>query len=300
MTAIGAVVRNTTLGMFVLLASYHTSSAQGQNDCPAGSADPAAGEVRSVMVRNGSNIHTYYYAVSGGRAIFEGDIVLGSADELDRESKQGPLSVESPGEGRALVSRPVLTGAARWTGATIPYQIEVDTPNIGDVRRAIALWMEKTGVKFVERTQQNAASYKNFVSFQRGTDPNACYSQTLGMLGGQQYVQLVEGCAFGQILHEIGHVIGLNHEQNRSDRDKFVNVLFRNITPRFVYAFVQQPAWEADLGAYDLDSIMHYEPMAFSCNGQPTIVSKSGTPVGQRTHLSAGDIAAVKKIFNLP
>jgi len=37
------------------------------------------------------------------------------------------------------------------------------------------------------------------------------------------------GCGFGQVVHEIGHIIGLSHGQNRPDRDRFVDVFSGNI-----------------------------------------------------------------------
>jgi hypothetical protein len=53
-----------------------------------------------------------------------------------------------------------------------------------------------------------------------------------------------------------------------------------------------------DLGTYDYGSIMHYPKDAFSQNGGDTIVPKQeGVQIGQRTGLSAGDIAAVKNLY---
>lgn len=46
------------------------------------------------------------------------------------------------------------------------------------------------------------------------------------------------GCDdIGVILHEMMHVVGFNHEQNRWDRNKYIKVLFNNIKEEFRFAF---------------------------------------------------------------
>lgn len=52
----------------------------------------------------------------------------------------------------------------------------------------------------------------------------------VGKNGGRQTVSLGGGCAHHSvILHELGHVVGFWHEQNRPDRDKFVRIIKENI-----------------------------------------------------------------------
>jgi hypothetical protein len=101
----------------------------------------------------------------------------------------------------------------------------------------------------------------------------------------------------------MGHVLGLGHEQNRSDRDKYVKINVGNIPEQYESQFLKYEADYMDKGSYDFDSIMHYQVNAFACDpAKPTIVPKVALPlgvktVGQRDHLSNGDIAAMKDIY---
>lgn len=73
------------------------------------------------------------------------------------------------------------------------------------------------------------------------------------------------------VIHELGHALGLNHEQSRLDRDRHVRVLWRNIAlggrPQFWRGLDNPHGVE-----YDLTSIMHYHPQV---SFKPTPVTES-------------------------
>ncbi|KAK2854270.1 hypothetical protein Q5P01_006931 [Channa striata] len=87
--------------------------------------------------------------------------------------------------------------------------------------------------------------------------------------GTEKWLRLPE-----HVQHEVMHALGFHHEQVRSDRDSYVNILTQNIQPGMESNF--KKVQTNNLGTpYDFNSVMHYPNYAFSKNGLPTITAKS-------------------------
>ncbi len=225
------------------------------------------------------------YGAVNGEAVFEGDIVLGSVAEMETIKEQ----VENPQPDVEFAT--VVKAQFRWPNGVIPFRIDPSLPNQQRVTDAIAHWQANTNVRFRLRTNES-----DFVTFR----PAGGCSANVGKRGGEQFVNLGSGCTTGNTIHEIGHSAGLWHEQSRRDRNDFVTINFPNIQPDMVFNFDQHITDGDDVGGYDYGSIMHYPRNAFAINPNiDTITPKPNPniPIGQRTGLSAGDIAAINAIY---
>jgi hypothetical protein len=252
---------------------------QGAGDGPG--EFRSGNEVRTALIPgNTFRAKAVQYAVVDGLAMFEGDIILGTVEEVERTSDALRAQVSG-----ALPESVVITGAQfRWPNCTVPFTIDAALPNQARVTDAIAHWQANTGFRFVARTSE-----ADFVTFR----PSTGCSSMVGKRGGQQFVNLGPSCTTGNTIHEIGHAIGFWHEQSREDRDAFVTIHWDKIQSGTEHNFNQHIADGDDVGAYDYGSIMHYPRNAFSVDGSDTItpVDPAAT-IGQRTALSAGDIAS--------
>ncbi|XP_014867166.1 PREDICTED: low choriolytic enzyme-like [Poecilia mexicana] len=149
-----------------------------------------------------------------------------------------------------------------------------------------------TCIRFVPKR----SCHRDFIRFFSG---DGCWSY-IGRQGKEQRVSLQKnGCLYrSTVQHEVLHALGFNHEQVRSDRDKYVWILFQNIKKGERHNFDKKQT--NNLGTpYDFTSVMEYSNKAFSKNGKPTIVAKCNPNLkfGHAQQMSANDIARVNKLY---
>ncbi|PKH53095.1 peptidase M12 [Tenacibaculum sp. Bg11-29] len=283
---------------YALLISLSLFTACNENENSENLTNQTAPSLKTELAfpgQSGEIKKGFYQGVPVTYEVIEGQYVMGGDVILPKEHVYDSLDglVLEPGQKPNAKKRSAGATTNRWPNSTVYYTIG-SAPNKSYVRNAIAHWQSKTNLKFVKRTNQ-----PNYISFDGGS---GC-SSAIGMQGGRQVVTLGtnrQPCQQGSVIHEIGHAIGLFHEQSRSDRDSYVKIIDENIIPNMKYNFDKYSIryHGSDNTPFDFNSIMMYADWSFSKNGRPTITRLNGSSYStQRNGLSPRDIAGIKKMY---
>ncbi|MBX3018601.1 MAG: hypothetical protein KF767_11980 [Bdellovibrionaceae bacterium] len=222
----------------------------------------------------------------------EDDWILVDGDRLLKV--KGGILPSQPLPGSQGVGVPA---SGRWKDGVIPYEIDPTLPDKQRVTDAITHWNQNLSgvISLIPRTTQS--------DYLRFTKVNSGCSAPVGFLAGDGIhpVNVGPDCGAGNVAHEIGHIVGLDHEQNRLDRNNYVTINYSNIAPAYKLNFEIVDGYQ-NYNFYDFGSIMHYTRNAFASDFvsdtiTPKVAVPAGITIGQRLGLSLGDINSVRIMY---
>ncbi|CAB4060704.1 unnamed protein product [Lepeophtheirus salmonis] len=164
------------------------------------------------------------------------------------------------------------------------------------------------------------------------TGGSTCYATGIGYSPFRRKTKIrlaKPGCInIGIVAHEILHVLGFEHEQNRPDRDRYVKIQWNNIkdNKNDYHQFIRSRFWREPIKTcnerrlmpydncakrsttvtygfpYDYKSIMHYRPYSLTKNNKPTITKRNGgtTGIGRGSRLSLLDFKKLNRAYRCP
>lgn len=187
-----------------------------------------------------------------------------------------------------------------WPNGIIPFVINrrIDDEGKQLIRNSMNDWEKEVPcIHFKQRERE--PDYIEFI-YDRG-----CWSY-VGHISGRQEVSIGRftrdpPCEQGSITHELGHALGFYHEQNRPDRDQYVEILWHNMRSGTENNFKKYPVEEINSRGveYDYGSLMHYSK--YQGNNRPGVQTmkslRKNKDFGQRKGPSKLDIKQARLMY---
>ena len=330
------MMKNLLISIFAFLW-LNVSSLAGERVLASG-----VGPYTALLRTTSGGLTTQTYMNVDGLAIVEGDIVLGQHADVQRETLRNlgevahgldadaagldPKSLDTmvprslPPTGLGPI-RPFSLGISNlWPNKTVPFDIDpaIGRTQMATVLQATKIWNALGIVTFKRVTSPQPEAEVLHVLSAGAQTSQRCVTSQPGH-NEKNTTLLSPDCSLYQIVHELGHVLGLRHEQSRTDRDTYLAVDTSRILDLYKPNFDRQPG-NFNATAYDPCSIMQYGnvvPGVWTTTGRDelwfTLAAKGKTAfaacvktlphrpecqaVGQRCAISATDKAGVAAMY---
>jgi hypothetical protein len=207
------------------------------------------------------------------------------------------------GGGSGFRANAVADQGRLWPGGVLPFEIDasVSASTKASILAAIEhITTSTTNSNLQIKARNGERDYVVFVERELNGAGGFSFVGRVGSEGsGRQDLLVKPGAKAGIVIHELGHALGLFHEQARFDRDQYVEIVWANIEKGRETNFQRHVTDGMDFGPYDYASIMHYDEDSFSKDevSKTILPKREGATIGQRNGLSALDIKAIAHLY---
>lgn len=262
--------------------------------------------------------------VHDGQVVVEGDILLGPVDSVQDESDGAPrksvgLANQSHGDNSGVES--VVYSARLWRDGVIPYRFDKGMTQLEKawVEKAINIYHQRTSLRWVRR--DNASIFSNHVVFSADNGIGGTPMSFIGdwKLAYAQHVWLgwglygVEACddPFSEdlvcptereletIIHEMGHAVGLWHEQQHRERGRWDGT-WESHSGSFEDAVNDQVNFDIAQTSHGLTELDWESIMLYHGVFEPTDEHLQNPYEGQNYVLSEGDVRGIEIMYGRP
>lgn len=225
--------------------------------------------------------------VDGDFIVAYGDLIVGDARFIE-DYKNGDKELKVP--------KPQL-----WPNGVVPIKTEGITDQQKEILKSIFERLSNNAnLTFPE---YNPSKHGNaYALFKKGD--NHCYAQ-VGYTGSINTVSLSEGCGWKEVFHEVMHVLGFFHEQNRFDRDDFLQVIWENIDEKNWPQFEKfhessfPDSFKNGTSPFSYNTIMLYSPNAFSNSTDYSMVTIDGAPYMTPDGVTDEDFERIQQLYGM-
>ena len=159
-----------------------------------------------------------------------------------------------------------------WSGGEVHYVFSNNVSLANQIRMTDAMqqWENIADVHFIPGTPPVITNSWLFIQ------DSAFNNSFVGPSGPAQVVNITSWTNQIVIVHELGHALGMRHEQSRSDRNTYVTIIWSNIASECGDDGTSSCSHNFDIDSntsawlyspYDYDSMMHYGSTFFAIAG---------------------------------